>query len=395
MDSEQLLFSSATQNWLDGVTVNGDLDLTAGVARVRIRNGLTLNGDARLDNNGAIGFSGDQTFDNSSIVFEGNTGALSVDGITTLTLGPAMVVRGKSGNIGQPVFQGGISHLINEGLISADVAGGAFTINPTQFTNGGTGTVEEKNGGDVILSSASWSNAGLIAATGGTLTLDGSFSNTGTIQTDATKVDLKGSFTKATLGTFQCTGGAVQLTGLLNLAGDTLTLDATTGSWTLKGGTIRGGTVTQTAQGGLLITNSGQNTLDGVTVNGDLDLTATSARLRVLNGLTLNGDARIDNGGAIVFNGTQSFETGSVVFEGNSGSLGVDGDTTLTLGPAMVVRGKTGRIGQAVLQGGAGHLINEGLISADVAGGTLTINPTQFTNEGTVEEKNGGTIIVP
>ena len=186
----------------------------------------------------------------------------------------------------------------------------------------------------------------------------------------------------------------MQLTGLLNLTGDTLTLDAATGSWTLKGGTIKGGTVTQTAQGALVFTSS-QNTLDGVTVNGDLDLTTSNARLKVLNGLTLNGDARIDNNGAIAFNGTQTFGTGKVVFEGSSGSLGVDGNTTLTLGPAMVVRGKTGRIGQAVLQGGAGHLVNQGLISADTAGGTLTINPTQFTNEGTVEEKNGGTIIVP
>jgi hypothetical protein len=33
-------------------------------------------------------------------------------------------------------------------------------------------------------------------------------------------------------------------------------------------------------------------------------------------------------------------------------------------------------------------------IFADSAGGTLTINPTQFTNTGAVEKKNGGTIVI-
>lgn len=91
---------------------------------------------------------------------------------------------------------------------------------------------------------------------------------------------------------------------------------------------------------------------------------------------------------------TQTFDGASVVFEGNSGALSVDGTSTLTLGSTLVVRGKTGSIGQAVFQGGTGQLINQGLISADVLGGTLTINPTQFTNTGTVEEKNGGTIVI-
>ena len=100
---------------------------------------------------------------------------------------------------------------------------------------------------------------------------------------------------------------------------------------TLNGGTIRGGTVTQTAEGGLLFTGA-QSVLDGVSVNGDLDLTTGTARVRISNGLTLNGDVRIDNSGAIVFNGTQTFDNARVVFEGNSGALGVDGNTTLTLG---------------------------------------------------------------
>jgi len=60
----------------------------------------------------------------------------------------------------------------------------------------------------------------------------------------------------------------------------------------------------------------------------------------------------------------------------------------------MVVRGKSGTLGQPVFAGGNNRLINQGLISADVAGGTLTIRPSQFENSGTLRELNGGKIIV-
>jgi len=44
---------------------------------------------------------------------------------------------------------------------------------------------------------------------------------------------------------------------------------------------------------------------------------------------------------------------------------------------------------------GAGTLINQGLISADVAGVTLTLRPTRFVNTGTVEQRNGGKVVLP
>jgi len=135
------------------VSVVGDLDLTNG-GHVLIRNGLTLAGAVRLDQigtlgSGAIGFTGVQTFDNASIVFGNGSGFLSVEGNSTLTLGPNAVVRGKNGIIGQPIFTGGTNKLINQGLISADVAGGTLTIKPTVFEN--TGTVEQKNGGKIVI----------------------------------------------------------------------------------------------------------------------------------------------------------------------------------------------------------------------------------------------------
>jgi hypothetical protein len=64
--------------------------------------------------------------------------------------------------------------------------------------------------------------------------------------------------------------------------------------------------------------------------------------------------------------------------------LSIENATTLTLGADMVVRGKTGSIGDAHLFGGHGKLINQGLISIDVPGGTLDITPSPFSNTGTI-----------
>ncbi len=394
-----LSFAQNTGITLDGVTVVGDLDLTRSSVRVLIRNGLNLEGTVRLDNGGAIGFAGVQTFNTGSIQFGGNTGFLSVEGNSTLTLGPDMVVRGKSGTIGQNIFIGGNNKLINQGRISADVPGGTIVLRTTQFEN--PGAVSLQNGGSLTLNGATWSNSGRIDADGGVLTLAGAWSNTGTIRSDGAAVNFDTPFTLETLGTFQRTGGAVKLRGafavvsILDLNGGTLALDDTTGPWTLEGGTIRNGTVTQEGGGQLIFSSNPGNRLDAVKVVGDLDLTRNAGRVLIRNGLTLEGTVRLDNGGVIGFSGVQTFNTGGIVFEGNTGILSVEGNSTLTLGPDMVVRGKSGTIGQAVFAGGTNKIINQGRISADVAGGTLTLRPTQFENTGILEEKNGGKLVRP
>src|SRR6185436_18688111 len=144
---------------------------------------------------------------------------------------------------------------------------------------------------------------------------------------------------------------------------------------------------------GTVLPNSVANVLDNLTLNGDLDL-RNGGRVLVRNGLVLSGSVFISNTGVLSFNGIQTFNTGSVIFEGDTGYLGVERDSTLTLGPAMIVRGKSGTIGQSFFVTGNTKLINQGLISANTAGGTLTINPTVFENTGTLEELNGGKIVI-
>src|SRR5207247_8183225 len=181
----------------------------------------------------------------------------------TLTLGAAAAIRGNTGTIGGSSYFGSTMTLINQGLISAEVAGHTITV-PQAFTNNGTsqatggGTLNVNNltgsgsgsfalsgsGGSLILNGTNYVFNGLTVA-GGTATLNGTWSNTGTLSVTGGTLNLAGAFTTAGIGTVTRTpsmAGTVNLTRTLNNAGATLTLNATTGSWVLNGGTTSRGT---------------------------------------------------------------------------------------------------------------------------------------------------------
>ncbi len=203
---------------------------------------------------------------------------------------------------------------------------------------------------------------------------------------DATStVNLGGTFSNVALGTFDnSAGGFLNLTGTLN--NTTLTFSAATGSLRLAGGTINGGTVQYGGGAGLQFSNT-TNTLNGVTVNGTInvaDLGGGAGGLLVgANGLTVLtqagsspgvvnvGTTTASSGSRFGFQGTQTFDNATVNLgsASSTGNLSIDvaGATTLTLGSGVVVQG-TGTVGQARFVGGTGNLINQGLISANVAG---------------------------
>jgi hypothetical protein len=383
-----LVASTDGRNTLDGVSVIGDLKLTNHIARLVIRNGLSLTGTLFLDDLGYITFAGDQTFDNAQVVF-GESGQFQLTPGTTLTLGPQMLLRGKSGQIGQGDF--GTRKMINRGRISADVVGGTFNIAATHFEN--QGTLECSNGGKVTIIDGLLNNTGQIKTmSAGALTLGGAWTNRGTLSVSEATLNLGGTFKLVDLGTLNRTGGTINLTGLLDLNGETLTLNSTTGPWVMNGGTLKGGTVKQTDEGKLLFTlPHAMNTFDAMRVEGDLVLTNTSTRALIRNGLELNGAAILEHAGAITFAGNQTFSIGQIVFGSTAGILGIEPGTTLTLGPTIVVRGKNGFIGNGVFTSfGFRKLINQGTISANVPGATLVISPEQFENSGTLRADGAG-----
>ena len=405
---------------LDGVTFDNDLDLASVYgANATITDGLTLH-DATVDlgstagsNYGRLYFSGTQTLGGTGTVAFGTSGTNGLFVYSgALTIGSGITVSGSSGFIeGDTV--------VNQGTISANAqAGGTITVNPTTFTN--QGTLEAENGealnvsgltgnlGKATLSGSGSSlslsgtnfvvNQGLSVGAGQTLTLGGTWSNAAgsTIAVNGGTLNLGGSFTIAGIGTLSYTGGTVNLTGTLDNTGTTLAFTAATGSWDLLGGTITGGTVTEAGGAELIFTNYG-GTLDGVTFDNDLDLASVyGANATITDGLTLH-DATVDLGstagsnyGRLYFSGTQTLGgTGTVAF-GTSGTNGLFVYSgALTIGSGITVSGSSGFIeGDTV--------VNQGTISANAqAGGTITVNPTTFTNQGTLAVSDTDTLTIP
>ncbi|MEO8428278.1 MAG: Ig-like domain-containing protein, partial [Verrucomicrobiota bacterium] len=217
---------------LDGVTLDADMTLTDD-RYLNVMNGLTLNGTLTIAalSGAGLDFLGTQTLGGKGQVVFAEPGQYRLRPQSgTLTIGPGLTIRGGSGRIGGSSL--GASSIINQGTIAADVAGQALTFFGDAFTN--QGTVEVKNGAELTLG-GSWTNIGVLRVNEGTL-------------------NLGGTFTTAGVGKFERTGGKVNIVGVLDNTGATLSLDAGTGSWMLvAGGTIRGGNVTTSGGAALQI----------------------------------------------------------------------------------------------------------------------------------------------
>ena len=131
---------------------------------------------------------------------------------------------------------------INQGIVET-FNGGSLQITSANWTNTATGTISKTDGGSLTLGNGSnvWVNEGEIITANSNLTLGGDWDNDGTITVTNSNLTLGGSFTLEDLGTINRTGGNVYLTANLDLSEQILTLDETTGDWTLAGGIITGG----------------------------------------------------------------------------------------------------------------------------------------------------------
>jgi hypothetical protein len=225
-----------------------------------------------------------------------------------------------------------------------------------------------------------------VTATGATLNLgdqsnnsSNAWSNAGSITATNSTTNLGGTFTLAALGTFNRSGGAVNLVGTLDNTGTTLALSPATGSWDLVGGTVKNGTYAASGGAELVFTGSG-GTLDGVTAASDLDLTQGpgQAYAFVADGLTLasNATVRLGNApgttsGQLDFTNTQTLGGSGTVLFGKSGSNSLRANAsgagaTLTVGPGVTVRGSSGSLTNYY---GGGAIVNQGTILADDSGG--------------------------
>jgi len=442
-------FTTSGSATFDGVKLGVDLTV-ANNATLQVKNGLTLNNAkvrlAGVGNATTLDFYlGAQTLGGTGeVIFDGNgnnylyaQGDNTQSGAATLTIGAGITVRGPRGGLIQGYYS--YDRIINQGAINADSAGYGITLtrvtnegtitagpgnismtgesftnaatrtitvtgatltssNTTSFTN--QGTLSILNTGKLSLLGL-WTNPGTITANTSTLTLGSgttTWNNTGTLAANNSTVNFGGLFTVANVGTFNRTGGAVNVTGILNNTGTTLTLNGTTGSWNVgSGGTIRRGTISATGGASLTVPVSNSATLEGVTLAAGLTV-ANNATLLVRNGLTLN-NAKLTiegtgNSTSVIFSlGAQTLGgTGEVIFGGNGnnylyaqGNNTSTGPATLTIGSTISIRGPRG----GVIQGyyANDRVINQGAIIADATGHTITVS--QITNQGTLYASGG------
>ena len=171
-------------------------------------------------------------------------------------------------------------------------------------------------------------------------------------------------------GTLQATnGGILSIGGRLNGSGLNVSVDNTAGIAVIINGGGLSGTLASTTGTGLSFAANGSNVIDSATINGDLTF-AGAAYAQVFNANTVSG---------------------TIHMAGTSNGIQLrDGNATLTVNSGGAIRGY-GAIFQTF---GGATLANNGIVSADTAGQTLTLNPSNIGGSGTFEAKNGGVLSI-
>ncbi|MBI1369924.1 MAG: hypothetical protein GC162_14875 [Planctomycetes bacterium] len=349
----------------DNVTLAGNLTAQSSNDMI-IRNGLTLDGGA-INVNPLAG-----------MYFQGAGG---LNGTGTITFGTG------TSNPGYIEPDPDHALVIASGItIQTGTASGVFGgMNPDAQTQQviNNGTIQASAGQQISFNVASFVNQGLTRTNGGTLSIYADWTNLGTIELNGGILELGGQFAWSDLGNIQRTGGEVRITGVFDNSGQTLLLDAQTGSWDLNGGTIVGGTI-QATGGAAFIPHYG--TLDGVTLD-----TPTTGAFKITNGLTLLKDLTLT--GTLSVADTQTIDGHATIHAQGSNAridAGGPGFQSLTTGPGIVISVDPGA---SLLIGSATNnplaFDNQGTIN--VEGGTLALSFEQFTNTGTIH-LNAGTL---
>jgi hypothetical protein len=360
----------------NGALVNGGLNLNTSGARVRLQSFANFTGAATLSSsNNTLAYEYSATLGNQTIHMDGPGANLSIEGASTLSIGPFGVVRGR-GTIGDQLFVMGNNALVNSGRITADAMSGSLDVRASTFVNNGT---LQASSGTLNITSANWSTTffgALHVGGSGVINLGGTL----------TGENLTNNVTRAG------GGGRINITGTVNNAGNILDLTTATGEFTLVGGVINDGTITQNGNGRLGFSANANNRLaNGAMLDGDLVMDQSGARARLLSGANFIGSATLSGAGAMLayeYAATADLQT--INLEDAGAAVTIADGATLTLGADGVIRGR-GLAGNPALATPNG-IVNHGRIAADLAGQTLSVHPSDVTNTGILEAVNAGSL---
>ncbi len=405
LDGGTLAYGGGT---LDGVTLVGPLDLSAANAQLSITDGIAFAGTApeeiTVTGNGASLFLGGTETLSSTNITLGVASGTAFFGGETLTFGASttLIIDGGAYIDGGTVDNQGIitaatgtlndqANITNQGFIA--ISDGS-TSNIIYSLSDNTGIISVSGAGTGVAIGNAVNSGSINVAGSAALTTQGTLDNTsGTITLDTNStLSLQGTETTAQLGTINRNGGSLTLGGTLDNTGSTLNI--TSGSL-LDGahliGTIQGGTID--LDGGTLNYAFGYyggyeaSALDGVTLDGPLDLSAADARTFIENGITFTGggpEQILDTGAgaSLTFDDTETLNDVAISIGSTSGYNFLDTVADLTLGAA----GTLTTAGGAVIEGTA--LDNQGSITA--ATGYFD-DSANITNQGSIAISDGST----
>lgn len=390
-----------------GQNVVGNFDLTIdGAGDVRINDGISLGGGGLAKSGaGSLWLSSSNAYTGTTSVQAGTLRVLDNGALGSGTAGTS-VVSGAAvemmGNLqvgesfvlaGSGILQGGALRSVSgtstlsgalvlagdawiasdAGTLTLDVASGNAVSGDATLTVGGAGNV-------VVLDALALGSGGLRKEGAGTLVLRGSNSYTGqtVINGGVVSVENANAIGSGTAGTSTtvASGGALQLSGGLTVAGELLALSGS-----------------GAAGNGALVNVSGTNSWTGaVTLNSAASIGADAGHLTidVAGGNAVSGTSTLTlkGAGTIVLADSVSLGGGNLVKDG-SGLVVLQGDntfanTTVTSGTLQV--GNNGGSGSL----GTGDVINNGVISF-FRTGTFT-QAGNISGSGSVLKRTSGTL---
>ncbi len=363
---------------LDGVTINGVAKIDQnGDTPLRVLNGLILNGvvffgsTTNQYSGGGFIFVGPQTLSgNGQLIFAYDgilvgTRGESEDQWETFTIGENISIQTVQDVPSSLSLEGNWKNLGKMNLTNA------WLIFHGDWTNAGTISLSEGSL-RAVLDGSNWLNAGSINLTNSDLNLDGIFSV---------------ADWNASSGTINKDGVSSYLVGSLNNTNAILRTDDLGGDWILRSGRINGGTVQSIGDTPIVVEES---TFNGVTVNGILDVgRSTYGYLTVSNGMTLNGTAYVGNAtnynyGTISFYGDQTLSGNGTMILGSSGLYADNG--TLTIGPGVTIQRPGGT--EAINVYISGNWINAGTLNFTNVGDYIYLGKG-WTNTGKIVVRDG------
>ena len=223
--------------------------------------------------------------------------------------------------------------------------------------------------------------------------------------------------TLSNLGNLTNNGGTISFDTTFDLGNGTLSIGngSSFGATILNGGEIQNGTIvdngTGTAGSSAMTFTTNGATLSNITYDGTINLTAANTFFAAAGNFVVNNtsgtpDGTVNltgNGVSLGFDGTMSFNNAIINLGNSAGAavleeLGTDNvnggpGNTLTLGSGVTINhaGKQANI-TSQSNSNTDTIVNDGTIDANLASATLSINPANFTNGGTIAISGGDTV---